>query len=181
MSEQAWKRYIGWQMETEEAARKTFATIPKFDFGEYNAIYMSPLDRCLVEPDTVIFFGNASQMLVIIAAYLRSRGGSLTFAARGAFVCADVIVTPVKTKEPKISIPGNAMKVLGCPSDTDLVCGIPGELLEDIIDSAAKLRATGGSRYPAAWQHIDWDVQPPISDLLKEDGYPSWLKRDNFK
>lgn len=176
MPKEAWKRYVGWQMATEEAARKTFSEIMKFDLGEYNAIYISPLERSIVDPDVVIFFGNASQMLVVIASYLRSRGGSLQFSSKGMGSCSDVIVAVMKTKEPKISIPGNAWKILALPSDTDLICGIPGYLLEEIVENAAILRTTGGSRYPVAWQHINWDIQPPISELLREDGHPVWLK-----
>jgi len=176
MPEEAWKRYVGWQMATEEAAKKTMDAVPRFKLGEYSAVLLSPLQRCPVTPDVVILFGNVSQMLVIIAAYLHSRGGCLTFGASGIGVCGTVIVSPIQDKKPTLGIPGNAWKLLALPSDTDLVCGIPAELLEEMAENAQFMRAHGGSRYPPAWQHVDWDVQPPIGDLLKEDGRPGWLE-----
>lgn len=176
MPKEAWKRYVGWQMATEEAARKTMDAVPRFKLGEYSAVLLSPLQRCPVTPDVVIFFGNVSQMLVIIAAYLHSRGGCLTFSASGMGVCGTVIVSPIQEKKPTLGIPGNAWKLLALPSDTDLVCGVPTELLEEMAENAEFIRAHGGSRYPPAWQHIDWDVQPPIGDLLKENGRRSWLE-----
>jgi len=126
MPKEAWKRYVGWQMATEEAAKKTIDAVPRFRLGEYR--------------------------------------------------CGTVIVSPMQEKKPTLGIPGNAWKLLALPSDTDLVCGVPSELLEEMAENAEFMRAHGGSRYPPAWQHVDWDVQPPIGDLLKEDGRPSWLE-----
>lgn len=175
MPKEAWKRYVGWQIGTEEAAKKIFDTVPKFELGEYNAILLSPLSRCPVTPQAVILFGNASQMLVIIAAYLHNRGGCVTFTASGVGVCGNAIVSPIQSQEPTLCLPGNAWKLLALPSDTELICGIPTELLDEIATNAEFMRNRGGSRFPPAWQHIDWDIQPPIGDLLKDDGRATWL------
>jgi len=172
----AHKRYVGWQMATAEAAKKTFETIPRVDMGKYEAVFLTPLGRCAVEPDSVVFIGNASQALVIVAAYLHTRGGALTSQNSGMGVCAQAIVAPMLSGKPALSLPGNAWKLLALPSNTDLICGIPGNLLQEIADNAEFMRARGGSRYPAAWQHIDWDIQPPIGDLLTADGKASWVK-----
>jgi uncharacterized protein (DUF169 family) len=172
------ERYTGWQFSNEEAARKTIEEVPRFDPERYKAIFLSSLENCPVEPDAVIFFGNASQMLVLYGAYLRDRGGHLTFSVSNQMTCAGVTVVPIKEDRPNLAIPGNAWKLLALPSNTDLIFAITGSLLEKIAESATMLRATGGSRYPAAWQHVDWEVQPPIGDLLKrEGGGPSWLRR----
>ena len=152
--------------------------MPSFERGEYKAMFMTPLERCPVEPDTVIIFGNASQMLVLYGAYLRNRGGNFDISVGNQGTCVRVTVAPIQDNIPKLAIPGNAWKLLALPSNTDLIFSIPGALLEEIADSAWKLRKTGGSRYPAAWQHLDWDIQPPIADLLKADGGgPSWVKK----
>jgi len=179
MHEDAHQRYVGWQFATEEAAKKSFAVMPRFEPDEHNykGIFMTPLERCPVTPDVVMIFGNASQMLVLYSAYLRNRGGDLAFSVGNNFTCVRATVVPIKEKRPNLSIPGNAWKLLALPSNTDMIFSIPGDLLDEIAGSARHLRNTGGSRYPAAWQHIDWDVQPPIGDLLKEDGTASWLRK----
>jgi len=178
MPEGAAKRYVGWQFATEEAAQMSFSALPNFDKGLYKAIFMTPLERCPVKPDTVIIFGNASQMLVLYSAYLRNRGGDFTIKAGNQGTCIRVTVAPIKDNKPYLAIPGNAWKLLALPSNTDLIFSMPADFLEEIAESAQQMRKTGGSRYPAAWQHIDWDPQPPIGDLLKtEGGAASWVKK----
>jgi uncharacterized protein (DUF169 family) len=173
----AYLRYVGWSIASEDAARKSFETVPKFEMGKYAAVYLSPLEQCPVEPDAVIFIGNASQMLVLIAAYVHKRGGALNFSSSGWGVCGMALAAPVTEGVPKLCIPGNAWKVLALPSDTDLIMGIPYGLMEELLENAAFMRSRGGSRYPAAWQHIDWDIQPPIGPMLEDDGMPTWLKK----
>ncbi len=178
MPEGVAKKYVGWQFATEEAAQISFDALPNFEKGLYKAIFITPLKRCPVEPDTVIIFGNASQMLVLYSAYLRNRGGDFIIKAGNQASCIRVTVAPIKENRPYLAIPGNAWKLLALPSNTDLIFSIPIAFLEEIAESAWKLRRTGGSRYPAAWQHIDWDPQPPIGDLLKTDAdAASWLKK----
>lgn len=177
MPPDAHKMYVGWQFSSEEAAKKTFEVLPKFGHEDgYKAIALIPLEKCPVDPDAVIIFGNASQMLVLYGAYLRTRGGDMLYRAGNNGTCLRLIVSAIKEQEPKLVVPGNAMKMLGLPSNTDLIFSIPGFLLEEIAENAWLLRKTGGSRYPVAWQHIDWDIQPPISSLLQKGG-PDWVKK----
>ena len=82
-----------------------------------------------MEPDAVLFFGNASQMLVLYAAYLRERGGYLTFAVSNQAGCAGATVIPIRDGRPNLVIPGNAWKLLALPSNTDMIFSIPGSLL----------------------------------------------------
>ena len=173
----AHKRYIGWAMHDEDAARKSIDAVPSFELGKYAGIYLSPLERCPLAPDTVIFIGNASQMLVLIAAYIHTRGGALNFSSNGIGVCGTALAAPILERKPKVGIPGNAWKLLALPSDTDLIMGIPYDMMDELLENAAFMRDRGGSRYPAAWQHIDWDVQPPIGSLLEDDGMPDWIKK----
>ena len=173
----AHERYVGWAVGNAEAARKGIEAVSKLELGKYSALYLSPLEGCAVEPDSVIFIGNASQMLVLIAAYIHNRGGTLNFSSNGMGVCGTALAAPMLEGTPKVGIPGNAWKVLALPSDTDLIMGIPYGMMEELLENAAFMRARGGARYPAAWQHIDWDIQPPIGPLLEDDGAASWIKK----
>lgn len=176
--EDAHKRYVGWQFKTEEAALKAFEAIPMFPMGAYEAVFLSPLETCPVAPDVVVFFGNPAQMLVVLAAYLADRGGTFTMESNNQASCASIIVGPMLEKRPKIMIPGNALRLMGLPNVDYLACGIPGDMMESLAENMRFLRNMGGSRYPPAWQHIQWEPQPPIADLLKrEGGGPSWLRK----
>lgn len=177
MSIDASERYVGWQFSNGEAAKKACDNAIRFDYGTYKAVKFGPLYKFDHEPDAVLFYGNAAQMLVVISAFLRDKGGVLNFSSTGINACGAVIPDVVKSNEPRVAIPGNAWRLLALPNYTDLICGIPGKILDEIIENAEKLRNTGAARYPTAYQHIDWPAQPPVAELLKDDGYAVWLKR----
>jgi uncharacterized protein (DUF169 family) len=172
------KSYVGWQFKTEKAAYKAFQCIPMFEAESRVAIYVSPLDMCIVQPDVLLFFGNASQMLVILSAYLAERGGTFTMESNNQNTCAGIIVGPIKENRPTIVIPGNALRVLAFPNVNDLACGIPWSSVKELIENMQFLKTMGGSRYPPAWQHIKWGLQPPILDLIaKEDDPNLWFQK----
>jgi uncharacterized protein (DUF169 family) len=173
--EKFWKRYVGWQLKTEEAAQKVFESIPKFPLGSYDAAFISPLGKCPVAPDAVVLFGNASQMLAILTGYLFDKGGTFTMESNNMVTCGGVIVAPILQKRPKVIIPGNAARLLAIPS-ADLACGIPGDYLEELAGNMRFMKNHGGSQYPPAWQHIQWEPESPIGDLLKPDGTATWIK-----
>ena len=175
LPKEAWKRYLGWQVKTEEAGRKIFETMPSFPKNMYDAIFLSPLERSPFSPDVVIFFGNASQMLCIIAGYLADRGGVLKAEFCGMFSCGSLIVTPVQKGYPNIVVPGNPLRLLAVP-DKELGCGIPGQILEKLVENMNFLKVRGGSQYPPAWPIVQMPVPSPISELLKPDGIATWLK-----
>lgn len=177
MPKEAWKRYVGWQFKTEEAARRAFEVMPRFPVGTYTAIFISPLQRCSVAPDVVVFCGNAGQMLAVLAGYLVDKGGTFTMESNNMSSCGAVIVAPMLDKRPKIVIPGNPWRLLAMPNTGELACGIPGDMLESMAENIRFLKIHGGSQYPPAWQHTQWEPQAPIGDLLKPDGFPSWIQR----
>lgn len=178
MPKDAHKRYVGWQFKTEEAALKAFEAVHTVPIGTYKGIFVSPLERCPVAPDVVLFFGNPSQMLVVIAAYLADKGGTFTMESNNQSSCTAIILGPVLEKRPKIMIPGNALRLMGLPNVDYLASGIPGNMMESLAENMGFLRKMGGSRYPPAWQHIQWEPQPPIADLLKPvGGDASWARK----
>jgi uncharacterized protein (DUF169 family) len=176
MPKEAWKRYVGWLANEEEVARRIIEAVPKVEKGRYHAVVLTPLQHCPVEPDVVLFAGNAAQMVVVIGAYLHKRGDPLTFKTTGINTCAAIIVPPINEQRPSIAITGNAPRLLAFPSDTDLLCGLPGSLLEELAENMEFMRARGAANYPPGWQHIGQELQPPIADLLKDDGEATWLK-----
>jgi len=172
----AWKRYVGWMTLNEEVARKVIEAMPRLQKGKYSAAVLMPLERCPVEPDVVIFPGNTAQMAVVIGAYVHTRADVLTMRTMGMTTCAFLIALPMNEQRPSIVIPGNAPRLLAFPSLTELLCGLPGGMLEELAQNMESMRQKGTTRYPPAWQHIGLEPQPPIADILKDDGAPSWLK-----
>ena len=171
------RRYAGWMHLTEEYSKKTIEAIPKFKAGTYKGVLISPLDVCPTDPDVVLFFGNASQMLALCTGYLYDKGGALTFNTAGIVGCAYAIVTPIQTGKPSLVIPCNGMRLLALPSDTDLVFAIDFESLEETLRGVKFLRKRGGPAIPTAWQHIGWKAEPPLLYITDPKGPgPIWLK-----
>lgn len=157
---------------TENAARRMIETTPKIERGTYEAVLLGPLQKIPVQPDVVIVYGNAAQILRIVNGYLYDKGGRLTFSTSGdAGLCADTIVLPLLDKKPHIAIPCNGGRILSLPSVTDLACGMPYGLVEGILDG---IKFTGRNvpiMYPPAWQHIDWELKEdaPVRAFLQKD------------
>jgi uncharacterized protein (DUF169 family) len=161
---------------TKEVGKSVIESVPKFDLGKYAGILVSPLDRSPIDPDVVIFGGNVSQMLVFIRAYLHSRGGRLDFSNCAMVGCADLIVTTTRTGKPTVVLPCLGYRLLAFPSDTDLLCGVPGDLLEDIL-KGIEFNYKGGVVYPTAWQHIVrnmpliWPYPKYIEDQFEKEAH----------
>ena len=162
--------YAGTYFNTYDAARKMIETMPKFERGKYRAMVVAPLDRAPLQPDVVVIFGNAAQMLRVANGYLYNKGGRLDFSCSGdAGVCSDPIVIPMQTGKPSIAIPCNGGRMLSIPNETDLVCGIPFNVLGEVIEGIKFTAVNVPVQYPTAWQHIDWEPQPPILHFLRPE------------
>lgn len=162
------KVYSGTYFDCDETARKMIETTPKFKRDLYKVILVAPLEKSPIYPDVVLFYGNTAQILRLVHGYLYDKGGRLEFSSSGdAGACADPVVIPMETGKPSIGIPCNGGRVLSWPSDNDLVCGVPGGLLEEVLKGVEATHfGPGQIHYPVAWQHIDWEPQPPVTDFL---------------
>jgi len=168
--------YLGSYHATKEVGKSVIESIPKFDPGEYAGILVSPLDRSPVDPDVVIFGGNVSQILVFVRAYLHNRGGRLDFGTCAMAGCADLIVRTMRAKKLTVVLPCLGYRLLAFPSETDLLCAVPGELLEDIL-VGIEFNYKGGVVYPTAWQHIVrnmpliWPYPKYIEDQFEKEAH----------
>jgi len=165
---EAWKTgefYVGMYHTSKEVGRKAVDALPKFKAGETAGILFSPLEKCPVDPDVVLFWGNVAQALMIPRGYLYNKGGSATASTVALCGCLDAVVTPIQTKKPNIALPCNGGRLLGDPDENNLWAAAPGELLEDVLDGI-KFTVKAGVTYPTAWQHINLDV-PLVLPLAK--------------
>jgi uncharacterized protein (DUF169 family) len=167
--------YAGSYFSSEETARKMIEIMPKFPRGKYRAMMVGPLDRIPAEPDVVVIYGNAAQMLRIINGYLYDTGNRLDFSASGdGGLCSDTVVVPMLAAKPHLAIPCNGGRIMSLPNQTEMACGIPFGEIEHILEG---IKFTGKNvpvMYPAAWQHIDWE--PPADALVRIFLHPEDFK-----
>jgi uncharacterized protein (DUF169 family) len=111
-------------------------------------VVISPLEWTKIEPDVVLIFGNAAQMMRLIQSYLYVKGGVLTFTATGrAGSCSDGVVKAFVNQEPRLVVLGNGDRVWGMAQDDELLFALPSGQLDDLLEG---LEATNeaGLRYP---------------------------------
>ncbi|MBD3230403.1 MAG: hypothetical protein GF329_19645 [Candidatus Lokiarchaeota archaeon] len=112
------------------------------------AIVISPLEWTKIEPDVVLIYGNAAQMMRLIQSYLFLIGGTMNFTSAGRIgSCHDGIVKTYLEKEPQLVILGNGDRVWGMTQDDELLFSIPAEKLDHLIKGLEKTHKAG-LRYP---------------------------------
>ena len=164
--------YTGTYFKDEQAALNMIETTPKFERGKYEAIVVAPLHKIPLRPDVVVVYANAAQILRIVNGYLYNKGGRIEFSASGdAGLCADTVVMPMLTGQPHVAIPCNGGRILSLPNVTDLACGIPYMLLNEVIEGIEFTARNVPITYPPLWQHIDWELRSdaPIYRFLQQD------------
>ena len=95
----------GMYTETKQAGQRSEAAVDRFGPGEYGGLLVAPLDRATFEPDLVCVYGNPAQVMRLTQAALWKKGGKLTSAFGGRVVCADIIVTTMRTDQPQVILP----------------------------------------------------------------------------
>src|SRR5499426_2131619 len=149
----------GMYTESKEAGRRSEAAIDKFAPGEYTCLLVAPLDRATFEPHVVCVYANPAQVMRLTQAALWKRGGRLASSFEGRAVCADIIVTTMKTGEPQVILPCSGDRIFGQTQDHEMAFSIPWARMEEIVEG---LRGThnGGIRYPIT-QFMEYEAKLP--------------------
>ena len=149
----------GMYTETKDAGQRSEAAIDRFGAGEYHALLVAPLDRATFEPDLVCLYGNPAQIMRLTQAALWKRGGKLASAFGGRVVCADIIVTTMRTDRPQVILPCSGDRIFGQTQDHEMAFTIPWTQMDEIIEG---LKGThgGGIRYPIT-QFMEYEAKLP--------------------
>ena len=149
----------GMYTETKDAGQRSEAAIDRFAVGEYHTLLVAPLDRATFEPDLVCLYGNPAQIMRLTQAALWKRGGKLASAFGGRVVCADIIVTTMRTDRPQVILPCSGDRIFGQTQDHEMAFTIPWAQVDEIIEG---LKGThgGGIRYPIT-QFMEYEAKLP--------------------
>jgi MtaA/CmuA family methyltransferase len=149
----------GMYTETKEAGQRSEAAIDRFKEGEYGALLVAPLDRAAFEPDLVCVYANPAQVMRLTQAALWKRGGKLASVFGGRVVCADIIVTTMRTDRPQVILPCSGDRIFGQTQDHEMAFTIPWAQMEEIVDGLRGTHA-GGIRYPIT-QFMEYEAKLP--------------------
>jgi uncharacterized protein (DUF169 family) len=116
--------------------------------GQYAGIVFSPLEKSRIEPQLVMIFCNAAQLMRLVHGATHQTSISLKSVFSGKFgSCTEGVLQVLKTKESKVVLPGNGDRVWAMVQDDELALVTPVECLDSLIQG---LEAThrNGVRYP---------------------------------
>ena len=151
-----------------EARQKIAEQLPRFQYGQFNAIVVSPLPKADFDPDVILFYGNGAQVMRMIQAAVFASGERLTSQATGSGGCLLPIVSSILEGRCKFSVPGNGERRLGLIADGELAFAMPKKRFEEVIDGL-KLSHEGKQTYPISpgYLKLEYQMPPAYAELRK--------------
>jgi len=154
--------------QSTEARKKMVGSLPKFPYGKYHAVLISPIKTAAFDPDVIVFYGSGAQVMRMIQASVFSSGKALTSTATGSGGCLLPIVAAMIDRECKYAVPGNGDRRLGLVADGELSFGMPRERFEEVIQGL-KLSHEGKQTYPISPGYLKMEYQfPPSYGALRK-------------
>jgi uncharacterized protein (DUF169 family) len=130
------------------AGAKTNSEELHLELGTFKTMIVAPLHRADFEPDIVIVYGNAAQMVRLIQGELFNEGGKLTSSFMGRCACGAYIANPYKTKKCNVVIPGGGERVFAMTCDDELAFAIPKEKIQNVVEGIQGTHKSGVARIP---------------------------------
>jgi uncharacterized protein (DUF169 family) len=151
-----------------EARKKAVASMPRFEFGKFNAIVISPIQTTRFDPDVIIFYGNGTQVMRMIQGAVFASGEALTSKSVGSGGCLLTVVAPVLEGVCKYCVPGNGERRVGLIADGEVGFAMPKNRFEEVMAGLA-LSHEGKQTYPISpgYLLLDYKMPPFYEDLRK--------------
>ena len=147
-----------WYSNQEEAAAHQ-AAMEVLDYGQYEAMAVSPLaSNRLRPPDICLIYATPAQMILFINGLQWTGFEKLNWGCVGESSCSDSWGRALKTKEPSLSIPCFAERRYGGVQDDELLMAIPPDYLPKVI-AGLKALSKNGLRYPIPPYGVNNDVR----------------------
>jgi uncharacterized protein (DUF169 family) len=148
--------------QAPEARKQIAASLPRFPFGKYERIVISPIKTSTFDPDAIVFYGSGVQVMRMIQAAVFSSGKGVTSIAMGTGGCLLPIVASVLEGECKFAVPGNGDRRLGLVGEGELAFAMPRERFEEVI-RGLRLSSEGKQTYPISPGYLKLEYKFPPS------------------
>ena len=154
--------------QSTEARIKVAEEMPRFEFGKFNHILISPIQKASFDPDVIIFYGNGAQVMRMIQAAVFASGESLASRSTGSGGCLLPIVVPILGGDCNYTVPGNGERRLGLIADGELAFAMPKGRFEEVV-SGLKLSHEGRQTYPISpgYLKLEYTMPPSYVELRK--------------
>jgi uncharacterized protein (DUF169 family) len=151
-----------------EAQKKAAEDLPKFEFGKFNSILISPIQAARFDPDVIIFYGSGAQVMRMIQASVFASGESLTSKSSGSGGCILPVVAPILEGKCTYGVPGNGERRAALIGDGELAFAMPRKRFAEVIDGL-RLSHEGRQTYPISpgYLKLEYKLPPPYVELRK--------------
>jgi uncharacterized protein (DUF169 family) len=155
------------------AADHETASMSFLEKAEYEAIALSPLEKGLYEPDTVVVYGNPAQVMRLSQSWAYHEGFRVQGNFGGKVECTEYLVAPFKTQEPRVAIPGMGDRIFSMTQDEEMVFAHPGNRVADLVQGLKEAGKKIGARYPITfYQNFQPEFPKPYKVMGEELGIP---------
>jgi len=154
--------------QSPEARKEAVSSLPRFPFGKYQAMVVSPLKGACFDPDVIVFYGSGAQVMRLIQASVFSSGEALSSTSTGSGGCLLPIVGAMLEGRCKYTVPGNGDRRLGLVADGELAFGMPRIRFEEVIQGL-RLSHEGKQTYPISpgYLKLEYKMPPSYEQLRK--------------
>jgi len=154
--------------QSAEARAKAAEATPRFEFGKFRYILISPILSAGFEPDVILFYGSGAQVMRLVQAAVFASGDALTSRSIGSGGCLLPLVAPILEDRCKYVLPGNGERRMGLIADGELAFGMPKERFEEVVNGL-RLSHEGKQTYPISPGYLKLKYAlPPTYDELKK-------------
>lgn len=137
-----------------------------FDYGLYSHILVAPLNRAAFEPDLLMIYANAAQIMRLIQGALYNEGGAIHSSSMGRVGCATIITT-IKRDQCRYMVPGNGDRIFGMTQDDEMSFSIPASKIITVLDGLVNTHKSG-IRYPiTSFFNFEATFPPSYRELMK--------------
>jgi uncharacterized protein (DUF169 family) len=151
-----------------EARKTAAASMPRFEFEQFNAIVIAPIQTANFDPDVIIFYGNGTQAMRMIQAAVFASGEPLTSKSVGSGGCLLTVVAPVLEGACKYCVPGNGERRVGLIADEEVGFAMPTNRFEEVM-KGLELSHEGKQTYPISPGYLQLDYKmPPFYEELRK-------------
>ena len=154
--------------QSNEARARAAEAMPRFEFGKFKYILISPIQTASFDPDVILFYGSGVQVMRMIQAAVFASGEALTLKSIGSGGCLLPLVAPVLEGQCKYAVPGNGERRMGLIADGELAFGMPKKRFEEVVDGL-KLSHEGKQSYPISpgYLKLEYKFPPTYYELRK--------------
>jgi uncharacterized protein (DUF169 family) len=155
--------------QSMKARIRVAEAMPRFEYGKFKYILISPIQSASFDPDVILFYGNGAQVMRMIQAAVFASGESLTSKSTGAGGCLLTVVAPILEGVCKYTVPGNGERRLGLVADGELGFAMPKNRFEEVV-SGLKLSHDGKQTYPISPGYLKFEYKfaaPAYVELRK--------------